>query len=338
MLDTISHAIRGFRIDPGAIKRRQFTSRSAFGQHSRLFKREPEDKGNVIICEFADPTRDCVIVQTSVAKYLLGSNIFEVDDGALDLYASQLANDLVGYGVHATAEEIKNSELKRVDFCRNLPFKGDPGAYLDSLVKVSQGFKSDVEDVSYRNQSGTTGRQIIVENQSFRSTVYDKLAEAGKKEGVKEVDEFKASYPGHALLRIEHSLLDGPAIRRYLLKYGIEPNLKSVWSEKLSQTILSRVFAENFNDGEVLTSEPEIVVRSDTDPMIKAGLYQVRGQGLAQVLSEWSAAYSSVKYCRLKRELIAQLQNQPDGQSMAQQIHHYLKNFKPILKPNYALN
>lgn len=331
MLDTVKHAVLDFEIDQRIISSRPHTSRNnKIGQTSHYLIRQPGEKFNISLFE------QSVVIQLSVPKYLFGTNIYEVSDLDLDTYAAKLALDLEKAGILTSTDAIKSSLIKRVDFCRNIPFLGEVNAYLSALSKVSKGLKTDTEDISYKNLNTRDGHQIVVGNKSFRSTVYDKLAEASRDQcNQAALDEFQMQFPQHALLRLEHALENSKAVKRFLHGYEVEPTLKSVWSSELAQKILQKAFREIFNEGKIADqSLIALLVSSKIDPITKGLLYFVREEGLVRVFNEMRKSYSEGKSYRLRKSVMAHLRDPTNEQpEEVQSIHKYLIDFKPILKP-----
>lgn len=339
MIDTIRLVVRDFEIDQKILRQRPSVQHVAYGTRTTNFKRLPEDGLTLSIfecCRYGKTSRG-VAIELSVPKFIFGSNLFEVSDNHLGIFTENLGARLAEFGVITSAETLASSQLNRLDFCRNVPFKGDPSSYIASVAKVAKGYKTSTEEDRIKNIAKPDGHQLIVGNRSRRSTLYDKLTEASIHNQNKEaMAEFQSLFPDHGLIRIEHSLLKHLAVKRAMAAHGLNPILKDAWSAELSAKVLKEIFSDVFSNGVIL--DQVLLKNKGIDLELEALVNRIDADGLEKTLSDIKKSTSWPQHRRLRTKILDHLRDPPQKTLDLDQMSKYLNNFKPILNPPYAFN
>jgi len=161
-----------------------------------------------------------LLIQFSVPKLIHNNNFDEVDNDDYENVVFKLFERINEMGVISNPENIRNAEVIKVHFCKNIILKNGIliPIVLKELNKVDFSLVYDLQDKDYRNG----GKMIKLHCNSFELAFYDKKYDMLKdKEGVSKGNNIQTSIfdidtKNLQVLRIEARLNNKQKITRDL--------------------------------------------------------------------------------------------------------------------------
>lgn len=190
---------------------------------------------------FATGKRFCLIVNVSLPKVLFASNIFEINEEQWREVIDAIYNELLHFGVEISKKELEEtSNIRRIDFCKNVIIETPVEEFIASLQKLkktrAKTFKEHKETIYFNTRKK-------------KSCIYDKICEVISKASSNKNDvtyklaqELKTlqAFSNIHVIRVEQRLIGLSAIKQEL-KSLIEPQditLKSLFSKKIASYVL----------------------------------------------------------------------------------------------------
>jgi hypothetical protein len=203
-----------------------------------------------------------LLSEGSLPKQLFGNNLVELTDADFNNAALALKNTLQKQSIEiADTETIKNAELKRCDFSKNIiiPKNIPIKPILEELSKTKKtNHHLDIEKISFENG----GSELRIACKSYDIVFYDKTKELEKQQNISL---------NCNIFRMEVRLKNERVLKSKLEKAGVifdedyKITLKDVFSEDVSKKVLTYFW------NSVISNLPKT---SDIDDIL-ARIYQV---------------------------------------------------------------
>ena len=201
-------------------------------------------------------------IQISLPKFLFGTNLLEIDETYLNQIYEKLTDELKRVGVNTTPQNIANSPLKRIDFCKNFQIPHWLGTSKQLIWKMSELGKkrsSDSRLSSFSQENNKEGILLKFWNTTQGYAIYDKPMEIlsnGYTNIEKAIQEniISDDYE-YNIIRFELSLQKKQSLEAFLRRKidnkKKDFHLRDVLKKELVKNILLEVFNETFKPEEL---------------------------------------------------------------------------------------
>ncbi len=190
-------------------------------------------------------------IEFSLPKLIFGNNFDELEDSDFESILNKLRLILKDMGVMVFSRKLEEALVSAVHYSKNIPLTdgSTPYQYIKKIAEANIKLSLDVNQTDFRNE----GRSIKWHANSYEVTFYDKLkdlkaSKISDKRAIEQdniiqlslFDTLQKQRP-FEVLRMEVRLGTRQKIRQILKSISIdtEPTFKSLFSSKVSQTILT---------------------------------------------------------------------------------------------------
>lgn len=132
-----------------------------------------------------------IILEFSAPKLIFGNNFEEISTEDFPILYKEIQKIFLGFGILLTIEDIMRLEVRKVDFCKNIPLSKYifPTSVINYISKGDFPLNKDVQKTDFRN-----GGQILhIHTNSVDIALYDKILDL-KQSNISEKRSFEKDY------------------------------------------------------------------------------------------------------------------------------------------------
>ena len=308
-------------------------------------------------------TKRWLAIQVSVPKLLYGTNLFDVDERMLDLFAVRLTEQLRQINIVTEPKAVRQAAVQRIDFSKVLRIAqsfGEPSRIIKTLAGHDYKTSSDFNLNTHHNgRDDEKGHYVKFYNASQGFVIYDKFDEINVNGTTRLEQEIRKHYQSgkftNGALRIELSLQRKQTVdsvlSRFISGQKKDFTLEQAFSGRISKALLvetfKAVYVDGFNGLLYLSSLKDDdlyrCVKEAVPNLKQRGLtymlaHRVREKGLKETIAELRndvSAATLVRYRAQIDKLLTEAAGRWDKVNIIGYLVGKLQRFTPVLPKGF---